>query len=69
MLEFAAVVGIASAGALWRIAFTHGSMKSGMEAILREIKLLRQDVSKDIKYLESEIKDHEVRLRRLEKKH
>jgi len=69
MLEIAAIVGVASAGALWRIAFTHGSMKSSMGAILREIKLLRQDVNKDIKYLGEEIKDHELRLRRLEKKH
>ncbi len=66
MLEVTVVIGIASAGALWRIAFTHGSMKRGMEAILREVQLLRTELSKDIRMLEEDIKDHEVRLRNLE---
>ena len=48
MLEITAVIGVASAGALWRLAFTQGSMKRGMEAILREVQLLRSEISKDI---------------------
>ena len=66
MLEVTAIVGIASAGALWRIAFTHGSMKTGMEAILKEVKLLRSELSKDIVMLKEDVKDHEMRLRQLE---
>tara|TARA_B100001250_G_scaffold160384_1_gene137798 strand:- start:4854 stop:5075 length:222 start_codon:yes stop_codon:yes gene_type:complete len=66
LLEVTAIIGIASAGALWRIAFTHGSMKTGMEAILREVKLLRSDLSKDIQMIEQEVKDHEIRIRTLE---
>jgi len=48
MIEVIAAVGVATAGALWRIAFTQGSMKRGMEAILREVQLLRSEVAKDI---------------------
>ena len=66
MLEVTAIIGTASAGALWRIAFTHGSMKTGMEAILKEVKLLRSELSKDIVMLREDIKDHEVRIRKLE---
>ncbi len=66
MLEITAIIGIASAGALWRMAFTWGSMKTGMEAILREVKLLRTELSKDIVMLKEDVKDHEMRLRQLE---
>tara|TARA_B100000287_G_scaffold215647_1_gene203399 strand:+ start:1113 stop:1325 length:213 start_codon:yes stop_codon:yes gene_type:complete len=68
MLEVTAVIGVASAGALWRIAFTQGSMKRGMEAILREVQLLRSELSKDIIILKEDVKDHETRLRQLESK-
>ena len=37
-----------------------------MEAILREVKLLRTELSKDIVMLREDIKDHEVRIRKLE---
>ena len=40
MLEVNAFLGVAACGALWRMAFTQGSMKKGMESILREIQLL-----------------------------
>ncbi len=68
MLEITAVIGVASAGALWRIALTQGSMKRGMEAILREVHLLRSEISKDIIILKEDVKDHETRLRQLENK-
>ena len=68
MIEIIAVIGVATTGALWRIAFTQGSMKRGMEAILREIQLLRGEVSKDIIIVKEELRDHEVRLRKLEAK-
>ena len=61
MLEVTAVIGVASAGALWRIAFTQGSMKRGMEAILREVQLLRSELSKDIIILKEDVKDHRTR--------
>ena len=48
------------------MAFTWGSRKTGMEAILREVKLLRTELSKDIVMLKEDVKDHEMRLRQLE---
>tara|TARA_B100000945_G_scaffold320876_1_gene332532 strand:- start:5313 stop:5534 length:222 start_codon:yes stop_codon:yes gene_type:complete len=66
LLEITAVIGVASAGALWRIAFTQGSMKRGMEAILHEVQLLRNELGKDIVILKEDVKDHEMRLRQLE---
>jgi len=66
LLEVAAVIGLAGASALWRMAFTQGSMKRGMEAILHEVQLLRHDVSKDIVSLKEDVQDHEMRLRQLE---
>ena len=66
MLEVTAVIGVAAAGALWRIAFTQGSMKRGMEAILHEVQLLRNELGKDIVILKEDVKDHEMRLRQLE---
>ena len=68
MIEVIAAIGVATAGALWRIAFTQGSMKRGMEAILREVQLLRSEVSKDIIIVKEELRDHETRLRKLETK-
>ena len=68
MIEVISVIGVATAGSLWRIAFTQGSMKRGMEAILREVQLLRSEVSKDIIIVKEELRDHEVRLRKLETK-
>ncbi len=67
MLEVSAILGLAACGALWRMAFTQGSMKRGMESILREIQLLRNEVTKDIRSLEQVQHDHEARLRMLEK--
>lgn len=67
MIEVSAMLGLAACGALWRMAFTQGSMKKGMESILREIQLLRNEVTKDIRSLEQVQHDHEVRLRMLEK--
>ena len=67
MLEVSAILGLAACGALWRMAFTQGSMKKGMESILREIQLLRNEVTKDIRSLEQIQHDHEARLRMLEK--
>ena len=67
MIEVSAMLGLAACGALWRMAFTQGSMKKGMESILREIQLLRNEVTKDIRSLEQIQHDHEVRLRMLEK--
>ena len=67
MLEVSAILGLAACGALWRMAFTQGSMKKGMESSLREIQLLRNEVTKDIRSLEQVQHDHEARLRMLEK--
>lgn len=67
MLEVSAVIGLAAASALWRMAFTQGSMKRGMEAILHEVQLLRNDLGKDIVILKEDVKDHEARIRQLEK--
>ena len=66
MLEVTAIIGLAGASALWRMAFTQGSMKRGMEAILHEVQLLRSDVGKDIVSLKEDVKDHEMRIRQLE---
>ena len=43
-----------------------GSMKRGMEAILHEVQLLRNELGKDIVILKEDVKDHEMRLRQLE---
>ena len=66
MLEVTAVIGLAGASALWRMAFTQGSMKRGMEAILHEVQLLRSDIGKDIVSLKEDVQDHEMRIRQLE---
>lgn len=67
MLEVSAVIGVAAVGALWRMAFEQGKMQRGMDAILREVQLLRSDLSRDIQLLEDRVGDHEVRLRELER--
>jgi hypothetical protein len=69
VLEVASVIGVAGVGALWKMAVEHGSMKRGMDAILSEVRLLRSELQKDIHLLEDDLRDHEVRLRRLEHKH
>jgi hypothetical protein len=66
VLEVAAVIGVAGVGALWKMAVEHGSMKRGMDAILAEVRLLREDLGRDIKILEEDLRDHEMRLRNLE---
>jgi len=48
------------------MAVEHGSMKRGMDAILNEVRLLRSELQKDIRLLEDDLRDHEVRIRRLE---
>ncbi len=60
MIELLSVIGVATAGALWRIAFTQGSMKRCMEAILREVQLLRGDVAKDNIIVKEDLRDHEA---------
>lgn len=67
MIEVAAVIGLAAVGALWRMAFEQGKMQRGMDAILREVQMLRSDLSKDIQSVEARVGDHEVRLRELER--
>lgn len=42
-------------------------MKRGMDSILHEIQMLRSELQKDIKLLEDDIRDHETRIRNLEK--
>ena len=66
MLEVTAIIGLGGASALWRMAFTQGSRKRGMEAILHEVQLLRSDVGKDIVSLKEDVQDHEMRIRQLE---
>lgn len=43
-------------------------LKVGMEAVIHELKSLRDELSKDIRTLEDDLKDHEFRIRDLEKK-
>lgn len=68
VLEIGAIIGVAAAGALWRMAFMQGSMKSGMDGILHELQMLRSELSKDIHELDLRISDHEVRIRDLERR-
>ena len=69
MLEAPALIalGLAGVGALWRMAFEQGSMKKGMEAILREMQMLRSELNQDIRVLEGHFNDHEGRLRAIER--
>ncbi len=41
-------------------------MKRGMDAILNEVRLLRSELQKDIQVIEEDLRDHEVRIRKLE---
>jgi hypothetical protein len=68
MLEVSAIIGVAAVGALWRMAFEQGSMKRGMDSILKELQLLRSELTKDIHDLELRVSDHELRIRDLEKR-
>lgn len=68
VFEVGAVLGVAGVGALWKMAVEHGSMKRGMDAILAEVRLLREDLQRDINTLEADLRDHELRIRRLEVK-
>jgi hypothetical protein len=68
VFEVGAVLGVAAVGALWKMAVEHGSMKERMDAILQEVRLLREDLQKDINLLEADLRDHEIRIRRLENK-
>ena len=67
MLEVSAIIGVAAVGALWRMAFEQGSMKRGMDSILKELQLLRSELTKNIHDLELRVSDHELRIRDLEK--
>ena len=68
VFEVAAVLGVAGVGALWKMAVEHGEMKRGMNAILDEVRMLREDLQKDINLLEADLRDHELRLRKLEQR-
>lgn len=68
MLEVGALIGIAAVGALWRMAFEQGSMKRGMDSILKELQLLRSELTKDIHELDLRVNDHEMRIRDLERR-
>lgn len=73
MMESLAAAGIIGAvGALWKIAMENVAMrtglKAGMESVIHELKSLRDELSKDIRTLEDDLKDHEYRIRDLEKK-
>jgi len=69
MIELPVIIGlgVAGVGALWRMAFEQGSMKVGMQAILREMQLLRSELNDDIRVLNGHFNDHESRLRAVER--
>ena len=48
------------------MAFEQGKMQRGMEAILKEVQLLRVEIGHDISALDARLQDHEERIRRLE---
>jgi hypothetical protein len=73
VFETLAAAGIVGAvGALWKIAMENVAMrsglKSGMDAVIKELQTLRSELSKDIAQLENNLRDHEYRIRDLEKK-
>ena len=73
VFETLAAAGIVGAvGALWKIAMENVAMRTGMKAgldsVIHELKSLRDELSKDIRALEDDLKDHEFRIRDLEKK-
>lgn len=67
MLEVSAAISIAAVGALWKIAVEYGTMREGMRSILNELRAMRTELTKDIKAVQDEVNDHEVRLRELER--
>lgn len=60
------MIGVAAVGALWKIAVEHGTMREGMKSILKELQLLRSDLTRDIGEIEKDVMDHEARIRKLE---
>ena len=66
MLEVGAIIGVAAVGALWRMAFEQGRMQRGMDAILKEVQMLRTDLGREVGQLSERLNDHEIRLRHLE---
>ncbi|HAX05855.1 MAG TPA: hypothetical protein DCX77_09270 [Acidimicrobiaceae bacterium] len=66
MLEVGAIIGVAAVGALWRMAFEQGRMQRGMDAILKEVQMLRTDLGREVGQLSERLNDHEIRLRNLE---
>lgn len=67
MIEVAAAISVAAVGALWKIASEHGTIRESMRSILKELQLLRTELTKDIVQLQDDIRDHEVRIRRIER--
>ncbi len=66
MLEASVLIALAGVGALWRMAYEQGSMKRGMDSIIKEIQMLRAEVHDDIRGLSKNLEDHEHRLRAIE---
>lgn len=69
MVEVAAAISVAAVGALWKIASEHGTIRESMRSILKELQLLRTELTKDIQQLQDDLRDHEVRIRRIERGH
>jgi len=67
MLEVSAIIGVAAVGALWRMAFEQGRMQRGMDAILKEVQMLRNDLGREVGQLSERLNDHELRIRQLER--
>lgn len=68
MLEVSAIIGVAAVGALWRMAFEQGRMQRGMDAILKEVQMLRNDLGREVGQLSERLNDHELRIRQLERR-
>lgn len=60
------MISLAAVGALWKIATEHGTIKESMRSILKELQLLRTELTKDIQELQVDLRDHEIRIRQLE---
>lgn len=67
VLEVGAAISLAAVGALWKIASEHGTIRESMRSILKELQMLRTELTKDIQALQEDLRDHEIRLRRLER--
>lgn len=67
MVEVAAAISVAAVGALWKIASEHGTIRESMRSILKELQLLRTELTRDIQQLQEDLRDHEVRIRRIER--